>query len=126
MSKKIVTAVSLTHANFGEVRHEWSILIAAATQDYQSREIGVRPNGDRDLAEAYRAILRGCLPLISASLAAAYNEYCSTSLTTHTQSGVHAAGHGSWVTGPDGDLQKKWYDWKSLEERIAKAAKQPV
>lgn len=126
MSKQNITAVSLTHANFGEARHEWETLIAAATQDYQSPKIGVRPNGDRDLADAYRSMLRGCLPLISAAKDAAYNEYCSTSVTTRTRSGVHAAGHGSWVTGPDGDLQKAWEDWRSLEERIAKAAKQPA
>ena len=126
MSKQNITEVTLTHAIFGETRHEWSVLIAAATQDYQSQEIGVRPNGDRDLADAYRTMLRGCLPMIQAEKDKAYHEYCSTSVTTRTRSGVHAAGHGSWVTGPDGVLQQTWYEWTALIERIAKAAKQPA
>lgn len=121
-----ITAVTLTHAIIGKQSVEWKTLLAAAVQDYQSAEICVAPNGDRALADAYRTILRDCLPLAKKARDEAYHKYCTTSVTTRGSDPAHSIGHGSWVTGPDGRLQKEYQDWDALIGRIAKAATQPA
>lgn len=122
-----VSNVTLTHATIGDKTLEWDILCAAATQDHASNErdhrgLLVKPHGDSDLAETYRAILRSALPLIAESERAAYEQYCRVGFTSREPVGVHAAGHGSWTTGPDPDLQATWRDWQSLQRRITDAS----
>lgn len=121
-----IAAVTLTHATIGKQVVEWKTLLAAAVQDYQSAEICIAPNGDRALADTYRAILRDCLPLVKMARDEAYNKYCSTSVTTYGSDPAHFIGHGSWITGPDGRFQREYQDWDILIDRIAKAARQPA
>lgn len=121
-----ITAVTLTHVTIGEQSVKWEIMLAAAVQDYQSNEICVPPNGDRALADAYRSILRDCLPMAKAAADEAYRKYCTTSVTTRGSDPAHSIGHGSWVAGPNGRLQREYQTWDTLIQRIVKAARQPA
>lgn len=127
--------VSLTYATIGGRQVEWHELIAAATQDHETRLLiadgSVRPgwrspNGEHSTADAYRDLLRAMLPLIAAAEKAAYELYCSRVATTRGSDPVHLIGYGSWVYGPDGASQAAWYGWKSLRERVTAALQPPA
>ena len=118
--------VSLENAKIDGQNIAWAELFRAAKQDYDSGTIGVPANGDHDLADAYREILRVCLPSVCAAEDAAYRDYCAHGLTTRGSDPIHAMGHGSWVSGPDGERQSTWYSWRTLREKISAAAKSPV
>lgn len=124
-TKSTVTFATLTHATIDGQQHLWTDLIDAATQDYKSREIGVRPNGDAELADAYRQLLRDCLPLVHRLLREAYDRYCTMGVTTRDNDSVHSIGHGNWSSGPDKQKQAAYMEWDALASRIVKASIQP-
>lgn len=84
---------------------KWTTLLAAATQD------------DESLAGVYRDVLSQARPMLARAAEEAYVAYCQSSVTTRTTSGVHAVGHGSWVTGPDGELQSLYLGLREVERQ---------
>jgi len=132
VSEKImstITKVSLSHATINGQQVAWSDLIAAARQDKDThidekgRREFVGPNSEHDLADAYRAIILGAIPMVGREAKAAYEDYCGSSVTTRGSDAAHAIGHGSWVTGPDGGKQANWYAWDRLAKSLEVAIK---
>lgn len=119
-------SITLTHATVSGREVSWSALIDAAMQDRANRPRAIGditpPNAEHELADAYRHILRSLLPRITAAKNDAYNDYCSSGVTSRGSDAAHAIGHGSWSSGPDGAKQATWYAWRDLESRIASAA----
>ena len=115
------------------------VLIAAALQDTDhvqtSAEIAVdtgsrgnlgfrvRPNGESELASRYRDICRELLPIAESRRDAAYADYCGSHVSDRRHDGVHAIGHGSWVSGPDPAKQSRWMAWDQLYRALSIAAK---
>ncbi len=127
---KKFTSINLDNVTIDGVACTWSDLCRAAVQDHTTddrdrRGMWLRPNGDTALADAYRQILRDVLPLAKAAEKSSYEAYCGVGVTTRQSSGVHAAGHGSWVSGPDGSRQATWHAWQRLCGKITEAMCQP-
>lgn len=119
--------VSITYACIGGRQVTWQTLIEAAVQDTVGTERLASghlayPNGEHELAEAYRRLLAQQLPAISERELEAYLAYCQSTASTRTADPVHRIGHGSWVSGPDGGRQATWQAWQRLQERVAAAA----
>lgn len=98
-------------------------IILAAVQDTVGAEVMAsgslwRPNSEHELAGRYRSILAELAPKLAKQEAAAYESYCSGTRTTRQSFGIHAVGHGSWVSGPDGYLQAEWHRLKRLHARV--------
>lgn len=106
-------SISLSAATVNGTSVPWPALIAAAQQP------------DARLAAEYRAILAQLLPLVRMKEEAAYAAYVRQGLTTHGGS-VHAAGHGSWVTGPSPTAQAHWLAWRRLHEDLQETVAAPA